>query len=364
MVPQLLTDLNKKLEQRFRGRLLDSLTSPAGVQRALLRERGRCERSGHTFCCVFFRIETGTPAALQELTDIASRRVRKTDELGWYDPETLCAILPETDEPGAHCFAADVLLESGKQDLTPDVSIYIYPGGTPRPGGSQRARLSGRPTQEIGTAIVEPASMEDLFVKPLPWWKRALDVTGACAGLVLTSPILLAAATAVKLSSPGPVFFVQSRAGLGGRPFHIYKFRSMYIDAEARKAELKHLNEQDGPAFKIKNDPRITRVGRFLRRTSLDELPQLFNVLKGDMSFVGPRPPTFDEVEKYSTWYRRRLDVTPGITCVWQVYGRSQVSFEEWMRMDIQYIQRFGLWQDIKLLLGTLPAVILRRGAC
>jgi lipopolysaccharide/colanic/teichoic acid biosynthesis glycosyltransferase len=384
MTPQLLIDLNKKLEQHlFRSRLHDGLHSPSGVQRALLRERARTERSGDVFCCALFRLDRGTRENLQDLAGLIARRVRLTDEVGWFDPDTVCAILPQTDEPGAHCFAADVVAQASQQiDSTPRVTVYVYPAGPTGPGGSSDKRLSpiglqsplaeahllGLPEPRIqeGTdaAAFETISMDRLFVRPLPWWKRGVDAAGAGFGLLVTSPILLAAALAVKLSSPGPVIFAQRRAGIGGRWFNIYKFRSMYVDAEARKAELQHLNEQDGPAFKIKNDPRVTRVGRFLRSTSIDELPQLFNVLRGDMSFVGPRPPTLDEVAKYSTWYRRRLEVTPGITCIWQVSARSQVSFEEWMRMDIRYIRQFGLWQDIKLLMGTLPSVLLRRGAC
>ena len=206
----------------------------------------------------------------------------------------------------------------------------------------------------------ESFAMKEHLLLRMPMWKRAIDIVGASLGLLLASPILLAAAVAVKISSPGPIIFAQRRAGLGGRPFSMYKFRSMYIDAEALKAKLRHLNEQDGPAFKIKNDPRVTPVGRFLRSSSIDELPQLINVLQGHMSLVGPRPPTFDEVTKYRTWYGRRLDVTPGITCIWQVIGRNQVTFETWMRMDIQYILNYGLRQDLTLLIATVPAVLLR----
>ena len=193
-------------------------------------------------------------------------------------------------------------------------------------------------------------------------YKRLCDIVGSTFGLLLAAPVLVLAAIAVRLSSTGPVLFGQRRAGLGCSPFTMYKFRSMYVDAEVRKQELRHLNEQDGPAFKIKNDPRVTPVGRFLRATSIDELPQLFNVLKGDMSLVGPRPPTFDEVGEYRRWYLRRLDVTPGLTCTWQVEGRSRVSFEQWMRMDLQYIDRQSLWLDFKLIAKTLPALLLRRG--
>jgi lipopolysaccharide/colanic/teichoic acid biosynthesis glycosyltransferase len=179
----------------------------------------------------------------------------------------------------------------------------------------------------------------------------------------LASPILAIAALAIRLSSPGPILFRQKRAGLGGKPFTIFKFRTMCIDAEQKKAALRHRSEQDGPAFKIRHDPRITRVGRFLRETSLDELPQLWNVIRGDMSLVGPRPLPLDESQQCDVWHRRRLDVTPGLTCIWQVKGRSRVTFTEWIRMDRTYIGRRSLWNDLKLILMTVPSVLLRRGA-
>ncbi len=147
-------------------------------------------------------------------------------------------------------------------------------------------------------------------------------------------------AAAIKFTSPGPVFFRQSRSGRGGRPFFMYKFRSMVVDAEESKSELLTLNEQDGPAFKLTSDPRVTRLGQFLRDTSLDELPQLINVFKGDMSLVGPRPLPCEETAGCLDWQRRRLDVTPGLTCIWQVRGRSRVTFNEWVRMDLQYVRR------------------------
>ena len=159
------------------------------------------------------------------------------------------------------------------------------------------------------------------------------------------------------------MFFRQKRSGLGGREFVMVKFRSMATDAEVRKSELMALNEQDGPAFKIKNDPRTTVLGRLFRRTSIDELPQLWNVLRGDMSLVGPRPLPCNETAACQGWLRRRLDVTPGLTCIWQVRGRSKVSFSEWVRMDVQYIRSRSLGGDMKLLLQTVPAVVSRRGA-
>jgi exopolysaccharide biosynthesis polyprenyl glycosylphosphotransferase len=193
--------------------------------------------------------------------------------------------------------------------------------------------------------------------------KRAMDIAISAAGLVALSPLLLACALAVRLGSPGPVLFRQRRVGLNGRQFTLYKFRSMRGDAEQQRAALESRNEMSGPVFKIRRDPRVTPVGRWLRKFSLDELPQLWNVLRGDMSIVGPRPPVPEEVEKYERWQRRRLSMKPGITCLWQVNGRSRIGFEEWMRLDLQYIDRWSLRLDLAILLRTIPAVLSARGA-
>jgi exopolysaccharide biosynthesis polyprenyl glycosylphosphotransferase len=195
------------------------------------------------------------------------------------------------------------------------------------------------------------------------WGKRVIDVVAAVIGLVILLPLYPVIALAIKLSSHGPVLYRSTRLGKNGRSFVFYKFRSMVVDAHASQRLLRHLNEADGPVFKLSNDPRVTEVGRFLRRTSIDELPQLFNVLKGEMTLVGPRPPIPEEVEKYEPWQRRRLDVTPGITCLWQISGRSKLGFDEWMRLDLLYIQNRSFGLDMKILLRTIPAVLSRDGA-
>jgi lipopolysaccharide/colanic/teichoic acid biosynthesis glycosyltransferase len=174
---------------------------------------------------------------------------------------------------------------------------------------------------------------------------------------------MIATAIAIKLTSPGPVFFVQERVGMNRRRFRLYKFRSMGVDADKQKTQLEHLNEMDGPVFKIKNDPRITPVGRFIRKMSIDELPQLFNVLVGSMSLVGPRPPVPSEVAQYEWLFQRRLSIKPGITCLWQVSGRNEVSFREWMDLDRHYVANWSLWLDLKILCRTVPVVLLGRGA-
>jgi len=193
--------------------------------------------------------------------------------------------------------------------------------------------------------------------------KRGIDVLGASLGLLLAAPVLLAAAVAIKLGSPGPVLFRQVRCGLHGRRFEMLKLRTMVEDAEARRAELSHRNEMDGPVFKLKDDPRVTAVGRLLRRFSLDELPQLFDVLRGHMSLVGPRPSLPSEVAEYQTFERRRLSMRPGLTCLWQVSGRNEIGFDDWVRLDLEYIDTWSLTGDLRLLLQTLPAVLWGRGA-
>lgn len=193
--------------------------------------------------------------------------------------------------------------------------------------------------------------------------KRCFDLLAGSLVLVLLLPIIPLIAIMIKLDSPGPVFYGQDRVGQGGRRFKFLKFRSMVQDAERRIHEVQDQNEQSGPVFKIRSDPRITSVGRFLRRSSLDEIPQILNVLKGDMSIVGPRPPLPSEVERYLPWQRRRLEVKPGITCLWQISGRSHISFDEWMRLDMEYLKTRSFRTDLVIFLKTVPAVIARRGA-
>jgi exopolysaccharide biosynthesis polyprenyl glycosylphosphotransferase len=193
--------------------------------------------------------------------------------------------------------------------------------------------------------------------------KRTLDIALALAGLTLLLPLVPVIVVLIKLDSSGSVLFAQKRIGRGGRLFTCYKFRSMVRNAEALKTQLATLNEATGPAFKIREDPRITPIGAFLRRSSLDEVPQLANVLLGQMSIVGPRPQIPAEVELYEPWHRRRLEVKPGITCLWQIAGRSEISFDEWMRLDLEYVRRRSLHMDLYILFRTLPAVIARKGA-
>jgi exopolysaccharide biosynthesis polyprenyl glycosylphosphotransferase len=197
--------------------------------------------------------------------------------------------------------------------------------------------------------------------------KRALDFTLSLVLLIALAPLLIVAMILIRLSSPGPIFFVQKRVGLNKRVFGIFKFRTMVMDAESKLGELEHLNEVSGPVFKIKNDPRITAFGKLLRKTSIDELPQLFNVLRGDMSLVGPRPLQLRDYELFTEdgedWQRCRFSVRPGITCLWQVSGRSSLPFHKWMELDLQYVRNWSLWLDLQILAKTIPAVLRGSGA-
>jgi exopolysaccharide biosynthesis polyprenyl glycosylphosphotransferase len=218
----------------------------------------------------------------------------------------------------------------------------------------------------VNTKAIQDGYIHYQSVEPKPVQvalKRAFDIALSAMALWLLSPLLVATAIAVKLTSKGPVLFKQPRVGMHGRPFNMLKFRSMVVNAEELKEKLMAQNEQSGPVFKMKADPRVTAVGRFIRKYSIDELPQLINILRGEMSIVGPRPPVPKEVAQYEPWQRRRLSVRPGLTCVWQVSGRNEISFEQWMYLDMQYIDNWSLSQDFGLILKTVPVVLTGRGA-
>ena len=219
-----------------------------------------------------------------------------------------------------------------------------------RVGITWSASRPGLNVQKVGKTSFEAAC------------KRFIDVVGAAAGIVVLTPVLLACALIVKLNSRGPILYSQTRVGRLGRTFRCLKFRTMHVGAQEMQELLRSESIQDGPAFKLDSDPRVTRVGKVLRKFSLDELPQLFNVLKGDMSLVGPRPPMPSEVEKYAWWQRRRISIKPGLTCIWQVYGRNRVSFKRWVEMDLFYIDNWSLWLDIKLILKTVRVVFSGTG--
>ena len=201
----------------------------------------------------------------------------------------------------------------------------------------------------------------EMYVAQYPRWKRSIDVIGATTGLIVGSPIMLLCSISVKLSSRGPVLYAQQRTGYLGKTFTIYKFRSMVDGAHELQDELRERNERDGPAFKIAKDPRVTAIGRFLRATGLDELPQLFNVLKGDMALVGPRPLPVQEAQQCLPWQDRRTEAKPGLTCFWQITKSRRMSFAEWMRLDLRYVSRVSWMLDVRLIVRTIAAVFLGR---
>lgn len=192
--------------------------------------------------------------------------------------------------------------------------------------------------------------------------KRFVDMLISFFTIVAFLPVFFIIAVAIKLDSKGPIIYMQQRIGKDGKPFKMYKFRSMCVDADQKLSELKALNERDGPVFKIANDPRVTRVGKFIRKTCMDELPQLLNILKGEMAIVGPRPPLPNEVEEYTPYQMKRLSITPGLTCYWQVSRRDTVTFEKWVELDLKYIQERSLWVDFKIVLRTVPVALFGKG--
>ena len=228
--------------------------------------------------------------------------------------------------------------------------------------GATEGTISGR----IGTNDPDRLNMYEIYHKKSRIYlsvKRVMDVALSAAALILLLPVFLVTAAAIKCEDRGPVFFVQQRAGKDRKPFYMYKLRSMYVNADGKLKEMMKDNEQTGHAFKIKNDPRITRTGKWIRRFSIDELPQLINIIKGDMSIVGPRPILTFQMEECSQYERQRLVVQPGLTCYWQIGGRADVTWEEWVELDLDYIEDMSLWTDIKMIVKTIPAVLSGDGA-
>ena len=341
----------------------------------LRRERLRADRSGSRFSLLVFTPRTSADSPVSD--SAAMTAVRATDYVGPLDGK-LAVLLCETDRAGAT--ACLRRLKKAGIGNECDVAVLEYPeadgnndqrsSDDRRTGNSADGREADllesiavgggfdNHAEAVATDRVAP-----LFTRKLARWKRTLDIIGSSSGLVVLSPLFAVIAIATRCESPGPIIFRQPRRGVGNREFQMYKFRSMVEGAEGQQDELRLLNEQDGPAFKIKDDPRVTRVGAFLRKSCLDELPQLVNVLRGDMTIVGPRPLPVQESDKCNGWYRRRLDVTPGLTCIWQVDGKSRVTFEEWMRMDMRYLNSQSALLDLKLIARTLLLVIRRKAS-
>jgi exopolysaccharide biosynthesis polyprenyl glycosylphosphotransferase len=367
------------LRHTAKGASFEAPFQPRERRRALLysneftqqlrREMRRTNRTGSPFSVAIFstdqRVENGRPV-LYDLSKQLESRLRATDILGWYGSDAIGVLLPDTDVGGTRTFADQVVSESGKAGL--HVKIRTYPDQAIDVDPFADFVDPDQSLTGAGSRSFSRAEGSKL--------KRGLDILGAVAASILFSPIMLITAVAIKTTSRGPIIFKQTRLGYGGSPFVFYKFRSMAVDADdgIHRAYTEQFisgrtpgqNEQPGvtPLFKMAADPRVTRVGEFIRKTSIDELPQLLNVLKGEMSLVGPRPPLPYEVEGYQPWHLRRiLDVRPGMTGLWQVQGRSTTSFDDMVRLDLYYVDHWSIWLDLKILLKTASAVIKCKGA-
>jgi len=387
---------------------LTSLVLSAKAMELLLsKERMRCDRHSQFFSLIVFEID---PDDLQVLAKILNNRLRLTDETGLLLKGGGGVLLPMTEIHGAKVVLQSIRQLASRQRLDFDAEIFTYSG---REGPFQISEqndaladsdsdIAFEDKSDADDTVVEPPSAfskatskiaaqtsESRMVRAdrdsqtmracpgkiiststvptsqlcrqYPRWKRCMDIVGAAFGLILALPVLFIATIAIKLTSRGPVFFRQIRTGQFGNAFPIYKIRTMVADAEELKGKLEELNERDGPAFKIKKDPRVTTVGVFLRKTGLDELPQLWNVLMGDMAIVGPRPLPCNEDAQCELWQRRRLDTKPGLTCIWQISKSRKISFSDWMRMDLQYADSITIFGDIRLIFKTVKAVVLGR---
>jgi lipopolysaccharide/colanic/teichoic acid biosynthesis glycosyltransferase len=341
---------NRRSKDRF---LLDV----ADFRLEAARERMRANRTNTHLALLVIEL----PADRRKHRDFAflcsmlSQRLRITDTAGYLPDGRVAVLFPDTPKAGAWKVASDICDHYPLGHERPDCEVFLYPDEPASFNDDSQSRAKQ-------PADSQETSLESLFADPTPLLKRGMDVVGATAGLIISAPLMLILAALIKLTSRGPVFYSQWREGHGGRRFRIYKLRTMCADAHQRQSLLRTLSEQDGPAFKMRNDPRTTWIGRFLRRSSLDELPQLWNVLLGHMSLVGPRPLPTRESMQCLPWQRQRLLVVPGLTCIWQVKGRSTVSFVDWMRMDLQYVRRRSLLCDLQLLLATGPSLLLTKG--
>jgi lipopolysaccharide/colanic/teichoic acid biosynthesis glycosyltransferase len=340
-------------------------------KRLLLLERRRAERTGARFALMLVDMEELSSklnaGAMDDIGRAIGSTMRETDVVGWYRHSAVLGVILTTLNGAARLTLESVVSERARAILSRHpaaasaehiwISCHIFPDDESTARKPPEHRFSASPDKE------GPAGRSGTL-------KRVVDVSGSVVALLLLSPVLLTIAALVKATSKGPAFFRQQRIGQAGAEFTFLKFRSMHVNSDpaihqeyVRKLISHEIDESDG-TYKIKNDPRVTRIGRFLRKTSLDELPQFINVLKGDMSLVGPRPPIPYEFENYSLWHRRRiLEARPGLTGLWQVSGRSRTTFDDMVRMDLRYIREQSLWLDVKILFKTPLAVIKGNGA-
>jgi lipopolysaccharide/colanic/teichoic acid biosynthesis glycosyltransferase len=341
---------------------LRGIHSSDAFRTILEREQARAERTGQLFSLVVFGIDKGNGTnaeSLERLGYILGQKVRICDEVGWYDGDRIGTILPGTSPEGARKFT-DIIKERIK-DVVPRLTcaIYTYPSSWMKSDVQEKDSKEAPAPFNTGESIKR---LDVLLARPIPLWKRFLDILGALVGLILFSPLFLLIALFIKIVSPGPVFFRQERIGYLGRPFTLWKFRSMHVNNNA-EVHLKHISnaiESNTPITKLDalNDNRIIPYGKLLRTSCLDELPQFFNVLRGDMSLIGPRPCLHFEAEKLLQWQKRRFDTLPGMSGLWQISGKNSTTFKEMTRFDIRYSRKLSPFMDAKILLFTVPAIL------
>jgi lipopolysaccharide/colanic/teichoic acid biosynthesis glycosyltransferase len=325
----------------------------------LARECVRVDRNASPLAVLTIELpsDRAAPRDIDFLGRLLVRRLRITDTIGFLSQRVIGVLLPDTSKSGAWKVASDICAYYPVGHDRPNCEVYVYPEEH-----AHSSRHDGSTREHEPTDKVKPASLDSLLAHSTPAWKRIIDIVGALLGLITAAPLLMVCAAAIKLTSRGPAIYAQEREGLAGRRFRIYKLRTMRIDADQLQDALREYSEQDGPAFKMTKDPRTTWIGRWLRLLSLDELPQLWNVLRGEMSLVGPRPLPTCESLACEPWQRQRLLVAPGMTCFWQVNGRNTVAFDQWMRMDLQYLRRRSLLCDLFLIVVTAPSIFFKRG--
>lgn len=353
------------------------------LRQVLLRERSRADRTNSEFCYVWFSDQQvkDRQFAAELLDEKLRRRTRLTDYVGQSPEGNVWLVLVDCPAEACLKLVQEVLQGSPAclNDLRP--YIYHYPGelydleaanilperwfetADASDVESASAELAGSMNDDYRTNSVAVEPMGPLLEVPMSISKRGADILAASIGLTLFSPLLVLIGLLIRWESPGPAIFAQQRTGRGNRAFRMYKFRTMVADAEDLQQTLRVANEQDGPAFKMENDPRVTRLGKWLRATSMDEVPQLWNVLRGEMSLVGPRPLPIAEGQQCKRWQRHRESITPGLTCLWQVQDRrNKILFDEWVRLDLRYIREISHLVDVKLLVLTLLVALRRRG--
>ena len=342
---------------RFKSKdVLLNLYSLEDFHGVLKRERFRSDRNNHWFSLVVFDMggQEKDNNLARNLVNILTSRLRTSDEMGWFDEQRIAVLLPDTLIEGARILADIVYKEIAAFVPIPIYSVYAYP--------SQKWLKVKIPQEQsyLSENVYEKVSVG----QKMPIWKRAIDILGSSIGLILLSPLFLLTAALIKIMSPGPVFFRQGRVGHSGKIFTFLKFRTMKVnnDATTHRKYLKELingdSDVDKPMKKLGNDSRIIPMGKFLRKSCIDELPQLINVIRGEMSLVGPRPCIPYEAEEYLRWHTRRFDITPGMTGLWQVNGKNHTTFKKMIRLDIKYAEQLSFWLDTKILLKT-PIVVL-----